>query len=68
MEASSDAFARALVERVCEARRTLRAAAESTDRFAVAGALDALERALLLARENGVDVPDGAGDGGQVES
>ncbi|WP_037603845.1 hypothetical protein [Streptacidiphilus rugosus] len=52
-----DEFAAALLERIRQARSALAAAAASTDSIAVAECLDELERALLLARENGIDVP-----------
>jgi hypothetical protein len=60
-----DDFAQALLERVRQARSALAAAARSTDSTAVAEALDELERALLLARENGIDVPAVIGGPGE---
>jgi hypothetical protein len=59
-----DEFAQALLERIREARSALAAAVESTDPTSMSVALDELERALLLARENAIDVPaaiDGPG-------
>jgi hypothetical protein len=60
-----DEFAAALLQRIREARAALAAAVESKDSSAMPAALDELESALLLARENGIDVPavmDGPGE------
>jgi hypothetical protein len=51
-----DELAQTLLERVRAARGALAAAVESADSTAMPAALDELERALLLARENGIDV------------
>lgn len=64
-----DAFTKALIERVQEARAALRGAAESSNSVAMLEALDELESALHVAHRQGVEVPP-AGDGasGQVGS
>jgi hypothetical protein len=56
-----DEFAQAVLERIRAARNALAAAVASTDSVAVAEALDELERALLLARENGIEAPAAIG-------
>ena len=61
----ADEFAAALLERIRAARSSLREAAQSNNQAAMAQGLDELERALMLARENGIDVPaaiDGPGE------
>ncbi|MEY9875624.1 vacuolar-type H+-ATPase subunit E/Vma4 [Streptacidiphilus sp. MAP12-33] len=61
----ADDFASALLERIRDARSSLREAAESNSQAAMSTALDELERGLMLARENGIDVPaatDGPGE------
>jgi hypothetical protein len=56
-------FAEAVVARVRAARLAVREAVAVADSFAVSAAMDELEDALLLARRNGMDVPqDGAAD------
>jgi hypothetical protein len=52
-----DEFAAALRQRIRVARSALAAAVESKDSSAMPAALDELESALLLARENGTDIP-----------
>jgi hypothetical protein len=62
-----DEFAQALLERIRAARRALRDAVAGVDSVAVGEALDELENALLLARENGIEVPAEIGGPGEMD-
>ena len=57
-----DDFTEALIARVRAARTGVEEAAASHDTYAVALAVDALEDALRLARQNDVDIPPAGTD------
>ncbi|MEY9967806.1 hypothetical protein ABIA33_005886 [Streptacidiphilus sp. MAP12-16] len=52
-----DEFIETLIARVRAARAGIEEAVAEHDGFAISRAVDELEEALRLARENGVDVP-----------
>ncbi|TDT97510.1 hypothetical protein EDD99_5656 [Streptomyces sp. 846.5] len=57
-----DEFTGALIERVRAARLGLEEAVAAHDSYAVSLAVDELEDALRLARDNGVEVPSAGAD------